>query len=118
MVVNWANSVASGELYISSVTTLELEIHVQRMERRDRRQGRVLRRWLTERVVPAFAGRILPFDAQAAKYCAHYHVPDPRPDRDSFIAAIAQVHSLTVVTRNTADFQPFEVPIFNPWEPA
>jgi predicted nucleic acid-binding protein len=111
----WAGGVDSGHLYLSSITTLELEIGVQRMERRDRRQGKVLRNWLVGRVLPAFSGRILPFDAEAAECCARYHVPDPRPDRDSFIAAIAQVHQLTVVTRNTQDFQPFEVSLVNPW---
>jgi predicted nucleic acid-binding protein len=40
----------------------------------------------------------------------------PQPYRDSLIAATALVHNLTVVTRNTADFQRMAVPILNPWE--
>ena len=115
-VSGWASGVDSGHLYLSSITTLELEIGVRRMERRDRRQGRVLRSWLAERVLPAFAGRILPFDAEAAECCAQYHVPDPRPDRDSFIAAIAHIHQLTVVTRNVHDFKSYGIPLLNPWD--
>lgn len=34
---------------------------------------------------------------------------------DARIAATALVHGLTVVTRNVRDFQPFNVPIFNPF---
>ena len=32
------------------------------------------------------------------------------------ISATAQVHGLTVVARNEADFQSFGVPLFNPFE--
>ena len=113
--VAWAASVESGSLYLASISLLELEIGVQRLERRDKRQGKVLRKWLSGKVKPAFEGRILPFDEQAAERCAKYHVPNPRPDRDSFIAAIAECHKLTVVTRNERDFSTFDVSILNPW---
>jgi predicted nucleic acid-binding protein len=114
----WASSVESGYLYLSSISVLELEIGVLRMERRDKRQGKVLRSWLANRVLPAFDGRVLPFDLAAAERCARFHVPDPRSDRDSFIAAIAQVHNLIVVTRNIQDFEPLGVSLLNPWQQA
>src|SRR3546814_15141730 len=34
---------------------------------------------------------------------------------DALIAATAQIHNLTVVTRNTTDFTAFGVPLFNPF---
>jgi toxin FitB len=43
-------------------------------------------------------------------------VPDPRPERDAFIAATALAHGMTVVTRNVADFAPTGVPLLNPWD--
>jgi len=49
--------------------------------------------------------------------CARLHVPDPRPERDAFIAACALVHGMTIVTRNVADFSPMGVSIINPWAP-
>ncbi len=37
---------------------------------------------------------------------------------DAMIAATAQVHGLTVVTRNVADFQALGFEVFNPFAPA
>ena len=85
------------------------------MERRNAEQGAVLRRWLEGEVLSAFEGRILPIDAPIARRSAALHVPDPRPERDALIAATALVHGLTVVTRNTADFEPTGVALLNPW---
>ena len=111
----WAADIPSGDLFISSITLLELEIGVRRIERRDTRQGRVLRRWLDQAVIPAFSGRLLPFDHAAAQICAGYHVPDPASDRDSYIAAIAAANGLVIVTRDVKDFDRFDVEMVNPW---
>jgi predicted nucleic acid-binding protein len=37
-------------------------------------------------------------------------------DEDAMIAATAQVHQLTVVTRSVHDFSSFNVPLLNPFE--
>lgn len=115
-VVEWASSVRTSDLYLSAITILELEIGVLLVERRDHNQGVVLRRWLNERVIPAFGNRVLAFDTTVAQRCALLHVPDPQPDRDSIIAATALVHELTVVTRNIGDFHRTGVRLVNPWE--
>jgi predicted nucleic acid-binding protein len=112
----WVDSVASDELYLSAISLLELEVGALRMERRDPQQGALLRSWLEIQVRPAFSGRILPVDAQIAVRCAALHVPDPRYDRDSLVAATALVHDMTVVTRNITDFKPMGVTVLNPWE--
>ena len=67
-------------------------------------------------MLAAFADRILAVDVAVARRCALLHVPDPRPYRESLIAATAFVHGLTVVTRNRSDFAPMAVPVLNPWE--
>lgn len=117
-VVAWANSVLATQLFISAITVLELELGVGLIERRDARQGTLLRRWLEEQVLPAFDGRVLPVDAAVAQRCAGLHIPNPQPDRDALIAATAAVHGLTLVTRNTADFAATGVKWLNPWDTA
>lgn len=59
---------------------------------------------------------MLPVDADVAIIAASLHVPDPRPLADSFIAATALHHNLTVVTRNTKDFAPLGVRVLDPWK--
>jgi toxin FitB len=115
-VVAWSSGVNAVALYLSAVTVMELELGILRVARRDRAQGARLRRWMEERVLPEFSGRTLPIDAAVALRCAELHVPDPRPERDAYIAATALVHGMTVVTRNLADFTPMRVPLLNPWE--
>lgn len=112
----WAASVDATGLYLSVISLFEMEVGIRRIERRDLRQGLILRSWLEARILPAFAGRILPIDNQIAVRCAALHVPDPRSFRGSLIAATAMVHDMTVVTRNTTDFKPCGVPLVNPWE--
>jgi len=111
----WAQSVREAELYLSVVTVFELERGVLLMERRDARQGARLRAWLEQHVFAPFERQVLPIDARIARRCASFHVPDPKPERDALIAATAIAHGLTVVTRNTADFQPMGVTLLNPW---
>jgi predicted nucleic acid-binding protein len=103
-------------MFLSAVTILELDIGALGLERRDASQAGLIRRWIDDRVLTAFTDRILGVDTAVARRCAALHVPDPRPYRDSLIAATALVHGLTVATRNRADFEPMAVPVLNPWE--
>jgi len=114
-VAQWADSVDTVDLYLSAITIHELEIGVLLAERKDAPQGRMLRAWLNDHVLPAFDGRILPVDTAVAQRSAQLSVPDPRPLQDGLIAATALVHGLTVVTRNVADFAPTGVRVLNPW---
>ncbi len=112
----WQSAIDPLSCFLSVITLQELQIGVLRIERRDARQGAVLRGWLDQRVIPSFDGRILPVDQAVALCCAALHVPDPRPARDALIAATALVHGLTLVRRNTADFAPLGVALLDPWK--
>ena len=114
-VAAWADRVDASELYLSVISIQELEIGTMLVARRDAAQGKILRTWLNEYVLPVFFGRILEIDTMIAQRSAALHVPDPRPVRVTFIAATALVHGMTVVTRNESDFVPTNVPILNPW---
>ncbi len=114
-VIAWLSNVDAASLYLSSITVMELELGIMRLERRDPIQGAKLRNWLEARVLPEFFERILPIDTLVARRSASLHVPDPRPDRDAYIAATAMVHGMTIVTRNLPDFEPTGVAVLNPW---
>jgi hypothetical protein len=112
----WSERVDAASMSLSSITVLELELGALLMERRDRRQGAVLRSWLEKQILSAFAGRILVVDVPVARKAAALHVPNPRPNRDALIAATALVHGRTVVTRNVRDFESIGVSLLNPWD--
>jgi len=114
-VARWAEGTRTTDLFLSVISLQELEIGILSLERKDATQGRLLRVWMEQQVLPAFAGRILPIDVAVARASAGLHVPDPRPVRDALIAATALVQGMTVVTRNVADFAATGVPLFNPW---
>ncbi|MCC6736472.1 MAG: type II toxin-antitoxin system VapC family toxin [Bauldia sp.] len=114
-VAAWARSSLFPGFFLSAITILELEIGVLRIGRRDPATATIFRRWIDAGIHPNFVGRILPIDAAVAARCAALHVPDPRSERDAFIAATALVHGFTIATRNTADFDGTGAPLFNPW---
>jgi toxin FitB len=115
-VAAWAAGVPADALFLSAITILELETGVLLVQRRDPKQGALLRVWLDQHVLPAFSGRVLPVDTAVAQRCAALHVPDPRSDRDALIAATAMVHDMVMVTRNVADFASTGVRLINPWD--
>jgi predicted nucleic acid-binding protein len=117
-VVSWASGVPSEDLFVSVITILEMEAGVLLVQRRDPKQGALIRSWLDQHVLPAFSGRVLSVDTAVAQRCAALHVPDPRSERDALIAATAMVHNMTVVTRKVDDFQATGVPLLNPWDTA
>lgn len=115
-VAAWASGVDAESLYVSAISILELELGALLVQRRDPRQGALLRQWLDRHVLPAFSGRVLAVDTAVAQRCAALHVPDPKSDRDALIAATALVHRMTVVTRNVADFAATGAPVLDPWD--
>ena len=114
-VASWAERTHPTDLCLSVITTYELERGVLRLERRDRAQGLIYRRWL-DLVLVAFDGRIFAIDQVIAMRAAQFDVPDPHPLEDGLIAATALVHGLTVVTRNVGDFGGTGVSVLNPWD--
>ena len=114
-VLKWASRVPVRQFYLSSITVFEIERGIGLMARRDAEQANSLRQWFEDHILTTFDGRIFAIDAAVAVRCAKLHIPDPQSDRDSFIAATALVHGMTIVTRNTKDFEKTGVPLINPW---
>jgi predicted nucleic acid-binding protein len=115
-VQHWSDRVDRERVYLSTITILEMEIGVLRMQRKDAVQARHYEVWLHEQVLRQFAGHIVAVDSTIALRCAALHVPVTVAYNDSLIAATALVHGLTVVTRNVKDFVPMGVKVLNPWE--
>jgi len=110
--LGWAAGTARQNLFISALSLLELETGVAQAERRDKQAAEGLRTWLDSHVPGAFDGRILAVDAAVVKRRAQVAIADAR---DALMAATAQVHGLTLVTRNTSAFRAGKVKLFNPW---
>ena len=116
-VAAWAAAVPVVDQFVTAMTIAEIERGVVAKEREDAAQGRVLRRWLEERVLPALADRVLPFDLRAARILATYRVREHAPYDDALIAATAEASGMTIATRNIKHFEPIGVACLDPWHP-
>ena len=112
----WAASVPVADQFVTALTIAEIERGVVAKERSDAPQGTVLRRWFEQRVLPAFADRVLAFDLPAARILATYPVPEQAPLDVALIAAVAEAAEMAVVTRNVKHFEPLGVRCLNPWD--
>lgn len=114
-VKQWVAEQRAADLAISVVTIFEIETGILRKGRTDSDQARILTRWFEQNVLTGFGDRILSLDLAAARRVASLHVPDQAPQHDALIAGTALARGLTVVTRNTRDFEPAGVEYLNPW---
>ena len=115
LVAAWVDRMSQADLFVSSISLMELQTGARRLTYRNDPHGNVIKDWIEHHVLPAFAGRILAVDEAVALKCADLHVPVSRPYRDSLIAATAMIHRITLVTRNVVDFRPMMSDIINPW---
>lgn len=112
----WVAAQPTGGLYLSAITVLEIQRGIYKAEQQgDHAKAMIFERWLEERVLPAFAGRILAVDQAVARRAARLSWPNPKDYRDPLIAATALVHGATVVTRNVKDFEESGAKLINPW---
>lgn len=113
----WLSQIDVEETFVSAMTIFELARGVRQMERRDAKQGAALRRWLDDQVMTTYEHRTLPLSRAVALICAGLHIPDPKSERDAWIAATAIDAGLALATRNVGDFAGIDVGLINPFEP-
>ena len=115
-VVAWLQATADTDLHLSAVTLGEIQAGIELTRAQDPAKAVAIEAWL-ERVATSY--NVLPMDGAAFRAWARLmHRRSDTLYEDAMIAATAQVHGLTVVTRNIADFSVFGVPLLNPFEPA
>ena len=112
----WADAARNDTpLFLSAITIGELRRGVDLIRHRgDHQQAELLEAWLAQ-VLQAYGDRVLPFDGDAAQLWGRLRVPNPHNAIDKQIAAIALLHDLTVVTRNSEDFAGTGVRLLNPF---
>ena len=105
-------------LYVSAVTIAEIRFGIERLPDVSRRAA--LNDWLMHKVRPMFEQRVLPV-SEDVMFKWRLLVEDGRKAGHTFsqpdliIAATALCHGLTVVTRDTAEFEKARAPVLNPW---
>jgi len=114
----WQDGVTGGEIFISAISLMEIKNGMLGARRKDPAFGEILEDWYENQVKPTFEGRVLPVDLAAAECAGEILQHRTRGLADALIAATAQVHGLTLVTRNTADFYDAGIKLVNPWETA
>jgi predicted nucleic acid-binding protein len=114
--VAWSNDLRWSDLFLSAITIYELEVGISRLEEYDRLQALKLRTWFQEKVLARFEQRILVVDTAIALRSGQLQLQRTRQVEDTLIAATAQIHRMTLVTRNTQDFDDTGTQLFNPWQ--
>ena len=112
-VLVWLQNVDDADLHLASVTLGEIQAGIERTREQDSAKASEIERWL-DQVNATF--NILSLDGPAFRCWAQLmHRQSDTLYEDAMIAAIAKVHQLTVVTRNVADFNGFDVSLLNPF---
>jgi predicted nucleic acid-binding protein len=117
-VVEWINAQPLETLYLSAITVAELRAGVALLPSGKKRDH--LNEGLETRVLPLFAGRVLPFDLSctmdyAAIVALSRKTGTAIATADGYIAAIAAANGFYVATRDTGPFQAAGVAVINPW---
>ena len=117
-VKSWMNRQNNEILYLTSVTQAEIFYGIAVLPPGKRKDG------LTNAfngLLKHFAGRILPFDSEAALYYAQMAATARAagrafPVQDGYIAAIAASRDFVIATRDTPPFEAGGVQVVNPWK--
>jgi predicted nucleic acid-binding protein len=117
-VITWLSECDEDSVFLSVVTIAELRHGIERLSSGHRR--RQLDAWLREELMLRFEGRVLSIEPGIADLWGRLvarreALGRPIHAMDALIAATATAHDLTIVTRNSTDFESSVKSILNPW---
>ena len=118
-VLAWLDEQNIETLYLAAISLAELRFGIAALPAGKRKDA--LHRDLERRVIPLFAGRILPFDMAASEAYAEIMALARAGGRaigtaDGYIAATAAINGLIVATRDTSPFEAAGLAVINPWK--
>lgn len=118
-VIEWIDAQPLETLYLSAITVAELRAGVALLSAGKRRAG--LHENLEKRVLPLFAGRVLPFDLACTQAYAELMAKARTAGlaiatADGYIAAIAAANGFAVASRDTSPFEAAGAAVINPWQ--
>jgi toxin FitB len=117
-VIQWFEEANESDLFLSVITFGELQKEISKLP--DSTRKSTLTKWVDEDLRFRFNGQILEIDLivtiQWGEILASCEIiGKPMSTIDALTAATASVHGLTIVTRNTSDFQHSGLKTVNPW---
>ena len=115
----WFAAQTATELYLCAPVLAELHSGAQSLPEGGRR--RRLEEWIRKIEVDGFAGRVLPFDHNAAReFGGIFHkrkmIGRPVGIMDALIAAVARSNGAVLATRDVDDFSEIGLTVVNPFE--
>jgi predicted nucleic acid-binding protein len=113
----WMEAADEDRVFLSVISLAELRYSVERMAAGARRNR--LEQWLLRELPLRFEGRILTVDHRIAEAWGRTvsrceALGRPVGAMDAFLSATAEIHRLTLVTRNVSDFPALKA-VLNPW---
>ena len=117
-VLAWMDAQVVETLFLSAITVAELRFGLAAMPQGRRRT--IYQERLEREVLPAFSGRVLPFDLDASKAYAELMARARAAglsigNADGYIAATAAAQGLLVATRDTRPFLAAGLAVIDPW---
>lgn len=117
-VMSWLDEVDEDRVYLSVISIAEIARGVALLDAGRRRDA--LAAWLEHELPMRFESRLLQIDERIALTWGRLMGEAKKAGRglsvmDGWIAAVALVHDLVLVTRNIRDFEGLGVALLDPW---
>lgn len=111
----WLETVDDTTLFISALSIREIHLGIEKRRKKAPKIAAGLQAKLNA-IQSAYGSRILPVDKTVAEMWARMIADKDKHRDDLALAATAKVHGLTMVTRNTKDFEGRGLPLLNPFK--